>query len=193
MKFLLALLLFTQVASAQVFVLRGQRPASATCSTARDSITGTTASSSTVGNTALRTYVATRFTAAASTTICKAVLRMDKVGSPTFNVTVSIWTHDGVDDDPETLIGVASGVVASSSFATSEADVEFTGISAAITSSTVYWVVVQVSALGDASHHIRWYNISESATDLVMGDGDGVGPWVNVSSVRHAKFQLYSQ
>jgi hypothetical protein len=81
-----------------------------------------------------------------SFTVCSADIACYKTGSPNFGVKVSIYSDSS--GLPGTLIGSSSYGVSTATFGTTEAVQHFTGMSAAVTSGTQYWVVVEWDGTG---------------------------------------------
>lgn len=183
------------VASTGQGVMGAGVAAAPACTTQRDTEYG--AANATVTNgAASRIYIATKFTANGDYTYCGANLSLTKTGSPTMNLTVCIYTHDGVEDDPADAgqVGTCSDAVAASSVGTSETEVSFSGMSAGVSSGTVYWIVLVSSAAGDVSNNIVW-NLADyvtEATERVVSDVDASGTWGIQSSARVAKHKLFT-
>lgn len=114
--------------------------ATPTCSTSRDTKTGTTTSSYTADGSF--GYYSSRFTAAATYTACKCVVKLSKTGA-TGTLRVGLFTDDALT--PGTLIGWSSTVDASTLTGV-EGDVEFTG-SWSIVNTTIYHFVIDVSGI----------------------------------------------
>jgi hypothetical protein len=104
-----------------------------------------------LGDDANQNPKAIRFTAGSSYTACKVKLFGVAVGSVSGTITVSIFSS--ADTATTTLLGTASGAVNKSSFGGSETEVEFTGMSASISSGTDYYLVMTPSS-NDASNYI---------------------------------------
>lgn len=177
------------------------------CATTKDACAGNEDAGATLAaNATSGRYKASMFVADADTTICAVSLRLKKVLSPTFNMTVEIWSNNDVgadnpvaytDDLPNTLIGTGSAAIAASSVGTDAYEtVLFTGMSATITSGTIYWVVLKASAAGDATNHILW---GVEATGCA-GDNEEVATystattlWTKEGSTTAGEFQAYAQ
>jgi hypothetical protein len=135
-------------------------------------------------------WKAAKFAAGDSVTVCSTSLRLKKVGSPTFNLTAYIYGSTGTEPDESNIIG-GSDSVSASSLSTSYAYISFTGMSAAITNTTEYWIVLVASAVGDASNyvHIR-IDTGCDFEDGVKYSSNGTS-WTNSSSDRGFNYYLY--
>jgi len=154
-----------------------------------DRNTAATTGSEAVGHLTSAQWVAFIFTAVNSFTVTQAVLRLSRTGSPTFNVDVRIYTDNA--GNPGTLIGTGSGTVAASSVATSESDVMFTGLSAAITAGTKYHIVIHCSATQNSSNDLLWEHSFGVAADIVHNSTDG-STWSTFNSSVKSKYTLYA-
>lgn len=159
------------------------------CNTARDTINGATTSS---GNTQGYRYAAQRFTAGASVTICKAVLRLARNAGETGTLTVGIWSHNSAGSGtPNALI--SSGTIDIATLGTSEGDATITGLSAALTSGTIYWVVIDDPTNGGGfDGGTLWYwEASGAVTNNMVVSSDGAA-WSELNNNTRFKFILYS-
>lgn len=158
------------------------------CTTGRDSNMVATSSSilSDDGN----IYMAQKFTAGASTTICAAMLRMSEAGTATGNMTVAIYSDNA--NQPGTVIDASDNVGATTPGAT-EGDVNFTsGLSAAVTSGTAYWVVLNhPDGVTFDGNGVRWFYSTTAGSDRSMVSDNGT-TWSEVSPNNPFKFQLFS-
>jgi hypothetical protein len=166
------------------------------CDVPRDLVAGTTNGSHQNGSSTSVKYVAAKFEAAESVTICALDLALAKVGSPTFGMKVSIYSHNVGTDYPDTKLSDDSDSVLSSSLTTSEADTAFSNFSVALTAGTTYWIVLEADAIGDVSNHVLWHRItgtlSSGGTRTVAVD-DTASSWANGSSTRLLKYHLFSE
>ncbi len=124
------------------------------CSTTRDTLSGTIGDARVVGQYFDKRAV--QFTAGGTYTICKAVLKLAKVGSPTgYNLSVQIYTDSA--GSPGTQVGTGSGNLDAGTLTTSPtfSDAEFTGMSASLTSGTTYWLVVSIDTVVDGNQ-VNW-------------------------------------
>ncbi len=170
----------------------GSSISSAGCTTTIQSETVASAGSHILGNDAAsRQWNATKFVATETTTVCKVNLYLEKFGSPTFNIKVHIYSHDAGNDEPDTLIGTSSDVINAATLTTSEAIYSFVNISASITNTTTYWVVVECVTVGDADNYGRWHHNETGTTERVVRDADGLGTWTLTSTTRTGKYVLF--
>jgi hypothetical protein len=161
------------------------------CTTARDANSAASNGTTAVNSTTTRDWVGSPFTAAASYDACKVGVWIDKLGSPTFSLYVSIWS-DGGGNVPVAQIGVESAALDVSTLGTTEAEVTFDITASGITNGTKYWVVLRGAPNGTTSDHVRWYrNSVGTGTNSIARSEDGA-TWVNESSTRRSKFQVYS-
>lgn len=122
-------------------MMHAQTPA---CATSADSQAPTNTGGGANGYSASYVYTGFAFVAASSYTMCKIELSVIKIGTPSYTVTVSIYTDSA--DHPGTLVGTGSAAVNVSTFGTSYGNITFTGMSASITSGTRYWYVMQATS-----------------------------------------------
>jgi len=165
--------------------------AGGSCSTARDSDAPATTGSQTWASTSPSAYIAARFTAAATATICRIDTAIYKLGTPSMDLFAFIYT-DQAGPSPNVIVGSESSALSATTLGTTDPGtlVSFTGLSASITASTVYWVCMRVSAIGDVSNNIIWSNGGAADSNFSM-DADGAGTW-NGTGNRHMKFNLFS-
>ncbi len=190
--FVLLLLLFASVeVDATVIVFKSTGGSGGACDTSLISETGAEIGDYEMGNISSRKYLATKFVATSTDTVCKVDLYLRKLNSPTFDIRVSIFSHDAGDDDPGTLIGTASDVIDSSTLTGSEAVYTFVNISASITDTVTYWIVLEAVTLGDGSNYVRWHYEASGATERVNTDDDASGTWTNISTTVTLKYILY--
>ena len=188
-----------------------RKNAGGACDQAKDVCAGNEDTQITVGESPAK-YRAVQFYAQASTTICAADLIMKKNNSPTFNMTVEIWSNNDVsadsidgtdatldDDLPSAIVasGVASGSVAASGIGATYETVSFTDITGAITANNFYWLVIIVDNVGDGTDHMIW-GVEASGCDgspinaELRSDDDGIS-WADLSNTIATEFQLYSE
>lgn len=152
--------------------------------TSRISVTGAQFDVLWINRDAGTTYSASKIVPAASYTISKVGAPLFKTGSPTFSMTCAIYTDSS--GAPGTLVGTAStAVVASTVPATLSTDVDFTGISASVTSGTSYWVVIYKSSGTDnySVDYVSWpfVNNSSGTTYKTMSSTAGTS-WADSSN-----------
>lgn len=105
-----------------------------------------------------RRRLATYFVASASYTIDQVLVRLQRVGSPTFDLTCNI--RSTTSNRPGSIISSSTTTINAASLATSYADYTFNGLSAALTSGTTYWVELSTSAVGSFSNYVQWAQVS---------------------------------
>lgn len=154
--------------------------------TERDVNTAANSGSTICASAGAQKNIASKFTAGASYTISRVDLYLDKVGSPTQDLTLEIWSDGGTY--PGAIIGTASAAVNAATLPTSEGLVSFFP-SAAITSGSSYFIVLR-SPSSDAANYFRWYRNSVSSLRIDQS-GDAV-TWSNVTVSRRSKFKLFS-
>lgn len=122
-----------------------------------------------------------------------------KTGSPTQTITAELYSHDGVNDWPNSLLATSTTTVdASSITATASASAElftwdFSGQS--LSNATSYWVVLQTGASSnDASNYIWWSRFTNNPADraqTITRSVDG-SSWANVTETRQLRTITYS-
>lgn len=102
-------------------------------------------------------HLGSSFTAAASYSVSKATVRLQKTGAPSFTMVARIYSDTG-GSGPGTQIGADSVETLSATTVTaSYANYDFTWSSPiALTNGTRYWLVMFVSANGDNSNYCQW-------------------------------------
>jgi hypothetical protein len=101
------------------------------------------------------------------------------------------WTNVGLNEAPGSLVGTCSDEINMiTSSTTSEGDVTFNNISAAITASTRYFIVFYTPTIGDAGDYVRWAYAAAStpATTLTGGAANAMVP---SADLKKTKFILY--
>ena len=122
-------------------------------------------------------YRASKSTATETATICKISLNPKKVGSPTNNYRVALFTDSA--GSPGTIVGSWSDWSSSAALATDYAYVDLTktgGLGAGKNSGTAYWRVIQIDAYSDGSNYISFL----SSTDCDGGEiksSDNLSSW----------------
>lgn len=159
------------------------------CTTARDTINGTTTG---VSNTEGYRFAGQRFTAGASTTICRAVLRLAKSAGKTGTLTVAIYSHNAAGSGTPNA-SLSSGTLSIAGLTTGEADAEIAGLSASLTSGTIYWVVIDDPTNGGAfdGGTLWYYEASSAVTNNMVYSSDGAA-WSELNNNTRLKFILYS-
>jgi len=91
------------------------------------------------------------FTANASDTVCTVDLSIKKIGTPSGTLRVGVFADSsGV---PGSQVGTWSSTVASGAITGSYATVTFSGLSAARTSGTTYWLVVESGSTDGSNYY----------------------------------------
>lgn len=126
-------------------------------------------------------WIGAHFTAGASYTACAIKLRLKKYGSPTFKIRAAIYTNNtespcNVVNCPGTIVGTASEEFDVSVLTTSEALYTLTGMSAALTNTTVYWLVLYYSsgATNYYNDYIQLASKSGGINDITHYGTDGL-------------------
>lgn len=165
------------------------------CSTERDNVWGATGNTVSMNN-ASRVYVGTKFVAGASATICKIHIMMQRVGDLTGRtLSACIYNDDGgagLEADPTTAIDCSDTISANDVDTVAEEEVIFSsGISAAITETTLWVVVIMGGAAPDASNYIS-LKTTDTTVEHIVSDADGSGTWADEASTKGVKFRLFS-
>lgn len=166
------------------------------CSTSQDSITAAQNSIQTFAFNDTTLFIAQKFTAGATYTLCRADVYLGKEGSPTGNMSIHVYSHDAVNDMPETSLGESTDTIDVSTLTTSEAIYTFDeGLSVSISSGTIYWLVIEADSFGDVSNRPFWYVTSPAQSgNSVIKDGNGTGDdWSGGTTARSAKFVAYGE
>jgi hypothetical protein len=162
------------------------------CEDTMFTLTGTTDGTLTIGDTSARRYRATKFiTGEDAIYVCAADVQMSRTESPSWNLRVAIYSHDSEGDQPDAQIGTGSSAVAASTLPTSEDAVRFSNISASLSASTTYWMVVwsdSDSALGGSS--AQWHRVVSSPGGNSNMSGSAGTSWTSQSTNRRGKFTL---
>lgn len=171
MRYIILILLCVLSADAQV--LRVKRRATAGCSTQKDVQSGGDVEAQTLGYASNSTYGAFPFTAGSSYTLCGLRIRAHKTNSPTFLIYASIYSDSG-SNSPNAKIGTGSTAVSSSTFSTSPDNVDFSGLSASLSSGVKYWIVLDASdSPRNYSPQVGIEGYSGSASDVWSLSADG--------------------
>lgn len=120
------------------------------------------------------TFIGNQFTASESSTICRVDLRLNRFGTPAAGtLKVEIWTDNS--GDPGTKISESS-TVDRTTIASGVNYQTFEGLSASLTSSSVYWVMLEQSS-GDGNFVTTWIITSSSVQRRGSLDGSS---WDNL-------------
>lgn len=161
-----------------------------TCDTAAQKCEGTTnAAYENFGATA-NVYRASKFTASATEIVCSVDLYMLKVGTPTFNIKVAVYSHDAVNDKPNALVGSWSANKAGADIPAGTWG-KFTGMSASITNETTYWKVLYTDG-NDGSNYGRVYRSDDCGTGRTMYSADG-SSWTQIQTGDGWLYRFYKQ
>jgi hypothetical protein len=135
-------------------------------------------------------YVGTKFVASSTTTICAIEVYIEKDNSPVGDTNACIYTHDAGEDDPDSAVDCSDSVNANTWPADgSPALFKYeTGLSAAITNTTTYWVVIFHD--GDNTNNGDIWR-GDSATERTVKDADGLGTWTLATATKTIAFNLY--
>ena len=126
-------------------------------------------------------------------TVCRIDVMFDVTGSPTGNIYASIYTHDATPDDPGTMVGDESDGIDVSTITGPDEWVSFTGLTATLSGSTDYWVVVRVDTI-NASNYLSLQGWNRTGGDDEIRRSGITGPtWTDVTSFRTWMFRTYSE
>jgi hypothetical protein len=125
------------------------------------------------------TWLANRFTAPATFTNCKSILRLSQNGTvPAGTLEAMIYTVSG--GNPGTLVGTGSATVDRTTISGGDVQVDFTGISAVENNATDYFMVLHASATdGGSSNCVRW--IRSAGANAMRGSTDGIS-WDDIGT-----------
>ena len=163
-----------------------------TCGTAGNSCAGADPSNVPMCYYADRRGLAQEFTASATGTVCKATLRLRKDGDTGNNPTLQACIYSDASDTPNAIIGTCStNTYNVNSLTTSFASIDFTGMSASISSGTKYHIALFSSAQC-TTDLMRW-GMVETGCDtgsLYFSFGDGTPTWTKQSTSAGFEFVL---
>lgn len=162
------------------------------CTTEQKNVTGADDFTWNWGGSAGFTWIAQKFQAPNTATLCAIDLRgLTKVGTPTHSVTVAIYTHNAGADTPDTAIDTSDAV---SSAGVAGGNLSFTaGLSAGVTASTTYWLVGRYLTI-DGSNYTTWMEINGSpglGGNSIMASANGTA-WTDQYDNGQLQFILYS-
>lgn len=155
------------------------------CTTAQTTKNAATSSQTELGGSR---YIGSRFSAGASFTACKAVLRLGVTGA-SYTIRVGIFSNGG-SNLPGSLIGSYSDTVNANTVGAAEGDITFVNMSASIVSGTTYHIVAQCSSDFN-SPNCQWAAMGEAITNGVTASSDG-SAWSSVDDFSVQKYILYS-
>lgn len=130
------------------------------------------------------TWIASKFTTGSGVTICRADVDMVRVGTAASGtLQVAFYTDNGGSpSQPSTLVGTASGTIDRTTLSASETYVSFTGISAVLSASTVYWIVVKASAVGTNGSNDDYVIIHTQSGANCRGSANSGSVWTDMSA-----------
>lgn len=133
-------------------------------------------------------YKAAQFaTGGSGFTCCKIEVYMFKTGTPAGNLTAKIYSESG--GTPNVLVGSGSDAVAKTALVGGGGYVAFENLSAVLSSSTNYFVVVQASEVDGGSGN-SWWIAQTSGAGNPRDSVDG-SSWDDTGSNQRG-FKLYS-
>lgn len=160
----------------------------ASCTTLQlDYSGGGTSDSRTTANSSSFIYLASAFGTTGGFTCCAASAWLERIGSPSGTLTAEIWSDAA--GSPSAIVGSSSNTVNISSVPTSQTETSFTGISAALSASTSYWLVLRSSFTPSGTDGYYLYRRDVSATIKKSSSGSS---WSTESSARRSKIKLFS-
>lgn len=159
------------------------------CTVQKDQVAGAESDINALAADSGTTYVGGQFTAGSSYTLCAVTLRLRKVGTPTFTLNAKIYTNNA--GSPGTLVGTGSNNFSISSLTTSDGDAAFTGLSASLTSGTVYWIVIQ--STGSPNDFSDYGIVSGAFGSTTFRQSANGTTWSNGAGSIAIRFTSYSQ
>lgn len=96
--------------------------------------------------------------------LTKILQKLRKVGSPTFNINISIRANTG-SELPSSTITVASVQIAASSLSTSFADVTWLVASTGLTAGQIVWIAIDCDGFVDTNNCVEWQDTSNTPFD----------------------------
>lgn len=148
------------------------------CSTTRETKTGATTGSATWDGSFPQW--ASKFSASATYTACKAVLRLSQSGG-TDTMRVGVFADSA--GEPGAQVGSWSDSINVTTATGSEGDVTFSNMSASLTSGNTYWLVLESNGTG-----LSWYYYSLPGTSVFAYDGT----WAEAVADSSFKYTVYS-
>lgn len=153
------------------------------CTTQQDGLTGTTASITTDSG----VYIATRFVAGASYTVCKGTMYLKRTGTLDGTWNMQLWSHNSGANTPNAVIDASDS---DPTIGTTAADITFNNLAASLTSGTVYWVILFHSTGGDFSGITIDTHEGAIASGRYMISNNGTA-WTEVDTGKGSVFRLY--
>lgn len=135
-------------------------------------------------------HKASKWTAGSTYDLRRVAVRLSRTGSPAFTLTAKIWSD--VTDAPGVVLYTSSTTVASASLERQQGEANFEfAAGTTITSGTVYWLEMHVSAMGDASNFVNWFYTIDFVTNGTKRSADEVSWAAQVHRV--GQFTTFSQ
>ena len=178
-----------------VMIGGGVEATGGSCDTLKDSETGTSTGNAEVGRFGTNLWQASKFTAGSSYTVCGLTVQLTENGDLSGSgntITACIYSHDAGEDDPSTVVGSCSDAINMSTIDDGGVETEYTfsNVSAAITNTATYWVVLYSSGI-DNTNYPTWQLTNAATVERTMKDGDGTGTWAVQSANESGKYKLY--
>lgn len=119
-------------------------------------------------------YTSTKFVAGKTTTVCKICLTLESSTgtSPTYNATVAIYNDTDGEPNEESIVDTSEVKNMTGVLTGDNQEICWTDISAAITNTNSYHVVLHTSTY-DATNIMRWAKDSSCATEVTYRSTDG--------------------
>ena len=119
-------------------------------------------------------FIAQKFTSQVTLTTATVACRLSRNGSPAFNVSCVLYSHNPANSSPLAPMGTESAPIAASTMPDSATDIVFSNVVASITNGGTYWVVLKTSAASNPNF-VNWFYISSSydANHSIMNSADG--------------------
>lgn len=124
-----------------------------------------------IGKVAGNQWLATQFTTALAYALDSITLKLLKVGSPTGNINVYLYSDSG-SNTPGSLLATASETLAASSLTGSSAEYVFTFSGYSLSSATKYWTAVKSSVV-DVNNWVEWSASTLDNTGLTYASANG--------------------
>jgi len=144
-----------------------------------------------VGSAATLQHISSAFVARKTTTICKICLTLESSTgtSPTYNATVAIYNDTGGEPNEASIVDTSESKNMTGVLTGDNQEICWTDISAAITNTSTYHVVLHTDAY-DATNIMRWAKDSSCETELVYRSSDGAA-WTLLDTDQCAMVKLY--
>lgn len=161
--------------------------AGGSCNTAQDSFNG--AKTAFINLVSGRKFGASRYVPGTSFTCCKVTIYMEREGTASGDLSVGIYS-DNAGEPGSVITGFSSTVAASGVSTDTGTPIEFSGLSAALTSGITYWIVVQTTSSGTAGNSIV-IDRENAASQQNYGSNDGA-TWSSLGTTTRIKCIIYS-